>query len=306
MATPREKARTTLRGAILGLTTPFTEDGRFDAPGLRRNIDFYVEHGIRAFVVGGTYGEVTALTQDERRAVIRTAVEATKGRAAVLADTHHVGSVEEVIAITRYAEEVGADFAYIMTPYYFRPSDRGLFEFYKRIAQAVKIGIVLYTNPWRTHVRLTPAVVQDLAQFENIVAIKAADQDLGDISDLAAWVGDQIVVSCGWEVHAIHGAVVGAPCYFGIAGNFDPVLEQRYERAIADLDRPELRHLHGSLSVLRRFFSEVDAPVALKAAQDMVGLVGGSVRVPLWPMTEEQRQRLREILIELGTKVTGR
>ena len=101
----------------------------------------------------------------------------------------------------------------------------------------------------------------------------------------------------------VHGAALGACSYFGIAGNFNPALEHRYEHALEAMDLGELRQLHAALSPLRRFFSEVDAPVTLKAAQDMVGLAGGPVRLPMSPMSGDQRGRLREILIALGTKV---
>ena len=220
--------------------------------------------GFGALVVAGTYGEVTALTQEERRRIIRAAVEQARGRAAILADTHHVGSLEEVIALTRHAEEVGADYAYVLTPFYFRPSDQGLIEYYRRVARATRIPIVLYTNGWRTHVRLTPEVVRALLDCETIVAIKAADPDIADLSDLIAMVGDELAISCGWEVHAIHGAALGARSYFGIAGNFNPALELRYAHALEAMDLGELRHLHALQSPLRRFYSEVDAPVTLK------------------------------------------
>ena len=301
----RQTARARLRGALLGLTTPFTAIGGLDEEAFRRNVDFYIDSGFRALVVAGTYGEVTALTQEERRRVIRAAAEQARGRAAVLADTHHVGSLEEAIALTRHAEEVGADYAYVLTPYYFRPTDQGLIDFYRTLAGSSRIPIVLYTNGWRTHVRLTPVVVRALLDCETIVAIKAADPDIADLSDLIALVGDELAVSCGWEVHAIHGAALGARSYFGIAGNFNPALEHRYEHALAAMDLGELRLLHAALSPLRRFFSEVDAPVTLKAAQDMVGLAGGPVRLPLSPMTETQRGRLREILVDLGTKLVS-
>lgn len=305
MNTLRQTARARLRGALLGLTTPFTATGGLDEEAFRRNVDFYIDSGFRALVVAGTYGEVTALTQEERRRVIRAAVEQARGRAAVLADTHHVGSLEEAIALTRHAEEVGADYAYVLTPYYFRPTDQGLIDFYRTLAGSSRIPIVLYANGWRTHVRLTPEVVRALLDCETIVAIKAADPDIADLSDLIALVGDELAVSCGWEVHAIHGAALGARSYFGIAGNFNPALEHRYEQALAAMDLGELRLLHAALSPLRRFFSEVDAPVTLKAAQDMVGLAGGPVRLPLSPMTETQRGRLREILVDLGTKLVS-
>jgi len=299
----RQTARARLRGALLGLTTPFDAAGAFDEEAFRRNVDFYIESGFRALVVAGTYGEVTALTQDERRRVIRAAAEQARGRAAILADTHHVGSLEEVIALPRHAEAVGADYAYVLTPYYFRPTDEGLLEFYRAVAAAARIPIVLYTNGWRTHVRLRPEVVRALLDCETIVAIKAADPDIADLSDVIALVGDELAISCGWEVHAIHGAVLGARSYFGIAGNFNPALEHRLEHALEALDTGELRQLHAALSPLRRFFSEVDAPVTLKAAQDLVGLAGGPVRPPMSPMTAEQRGRLRRILVDLGTKV---
>jgi len=305
MNTLRETARARLRGALLGLTTPFTSAGTFDEETFRRNVEFYIEHGFQALVVAGTYGEVTALTQGERQQVIRAAVEQVRGRAAVLADTHHVGSLDEVIALTRHAEAVGADYAYVLTPYYFRPSDEGLLAFYRRVAAATRIPIVLYTNGWRTQVRIKPEVVRALLDCETIVAIKAADPDIADLSDLIALVGDELAISCGWEIHAIHGAALGARSYFGIAGNFDPALEHRYERALEALDLAELRQVHAQLSPLRRFFSEVDAPVILKAAQDLVGLGGGPVRLPLSPMTTAQHERLRGILIDLGTKIAN-
>ena len=305
MNTLRQTARARLRGALLGLTTSFTSDGGFDEEAFRRNVEFYVESGFRALVVAGTYGEVTALTQDERRRVIRAAVEQARGRAAILADTHHVGSLDEVIALTRHAEEAGADYAYVLTPFYFRPTDDGLIAFYRRVAGASGMPIVLYTNGWRTHVRLTPAVVRALLDCETIVAIKAADPDIADLSDLIAGVGDELAVSCGWEVHAIHGAALGARSYFGIAGNFHPALEHRYAHALETMDLGELRQIHAMLSPLRRFFSEVDAPVTLKAAQEMAGLAGGPLRLPLSPMTEAQRARLRGILVDLGTKVVA-
>lgn len=305
MNTLRQTARAQLRGALLGLTTPFTSAGAFDEEAFRRNVEFYVESGFRALVVAGTYGEVTALTQNERRQVIRAAVQQARGRAAILADTHHVGSLDEVIALTRHAEEDGADYAYVLTPYYFRPTDEGLVAFYRRIAGATRMPIVLYTNAWRTHVRLTPEVVRALLDCETIVAIKAADPDIADLSDLIALVGNELAISCGWEVHAIHGAALGARSYFGIAGNFNPALEHRYEHALEAMDLGDLRQIHALLSPLRRFFSEVDAPVTLKAAQEMAGLAGGPVRLPLSPMTESQRARLRTILVDLGTKVVA-
>lgn len=305
MNTLRQTARVRLRGALLGLTTPFTPAGAFDEPAFRRNVQFYVDNGFGALVVAGTYGEVTALRQEERRDIIRAAVEQARGRAAILADTHHVGSIDEVIALTRHAEEVGADYAYVLTPYYFRPSDTGLVEFYRRVAAATRIPIVLYTNGWRTHVRLKPEVVRQLLDCETIVAIKAADPDIADLSDLIAVVGDELAVSCGWEVHAIHGAALGARSYFGIAGNFHPALEHRYANALETMDLGELRRLHAQLSALRRFYSEVDAPVVLKAAQDMVGLAGGPVRAPLTAMSDGQHARLRQIVVELGAKVVA-
>jgi 4-hydroxy-tetrahydrodipicolinate synthase len=305
MNTLRQTARARLRGALLGLTTPFTAAGAFDEEAFRRNVEFYIESGFGALVVAGTYGEVTALRQEERRHVIRAAADQARGRAAILADTHHVGSHDEVIALTRHAEEVGADYAYVLTPYYFRPTDQGLGDFYRRLAEATRIPIVLYTNGWRTHVRLKPEVVCSLLECETIVAIKAADPDIADLSDLIALVGDELAVSCGWEVHAIHGAALGARSYFGICGNFNPALEHRYEHALETMDLGELRRLHALLSPLRRFFSEVDAPVTLKAAQEMVGLAGGPVRLPLFPMTSAQHGRLRDILVDLGTKVVG-
>jgi len=303
MNTLRQTARARLRGALLGLTTPFTVAGAFDEEAFRRNVESYVESGFRALVVAGTYGEVTALTQDERRRVIRAATQQARGRAAILADTHHVGSLDEVIALTRHAEEAGADYAYILTPYYFRPTDEGLVAFYRQVAGATRMPIVLYTNGWRTHVRLKPEVVRALLDCETIVAIKAADPDIADLSDLIALVGDELAISCGWEVHAIHGAALGARSYFGIVGNFNPALEHRYEHALEAMDLGELRQVHALLGPLRRFFSEVDAPVTLKTAQEMVGLAGGPVRLPLSPMTEAQRRRLRGILVDLGTKV---
>jgi 4-hydroxy-tetrahydrodipicolinate synthase len=305
MNTLRQTARARLRGALLGLTTPFTAAGAFDEEAFRGSVEFYVESGFRALVVAGTYGEVTALTQDERRRVIRAATQQARGRAAILADTHHVGSLDEVIALTRRAEEDGADYAYVLTPYYFRPTDEGLVAFYRQVAGATRMPIVLYTNSWRTHVRLKPEVVRALLDCETIVAIKAADPDIADLSDLIALVGDELAISCGWEVHAIHGAALGARSYFGIAGNFNPALEHRYEHALEAMDLGELRQIHALLSPLRRFFSEVDAPVTLKAAQEMAGLAGGPVRLPLSPMTEAQRGRLRAILVDLGTKVVG-
>lgn len=299
MSGQREKARARLQGAVLGLTTPFLHDRGLDEGGLRRNIEFYIKNGMKSFVVGGTYGEVTSLTKEERKRIIKTAVEQSAGRACVIADTHHVGSLEEVIELTKFAEESSADFAYILTPFYWKPSDKALFEFYKKIAESVDIGIILYTNPWRTNVRLKPSLVKDLLEFENIVAIKAADTDIADISELLALAGDQIVVSCGWEIHAIHGSALGAPAYFGIVGNFDPMLEHKYEEAIFRTKQADLKNLHFALSELRRFFSEVDAPIVFKAAQDMVGLTGGPVRLPLWSMTDEQKGRLKGIVDKL-------
>ena len=116
----REKARSRLRGASLSLTTPFSTDGNLDENGFRRNIEFYISNGMRVLMVGGIYGEVTALTQEERKRVIRVAVDQSRGRAVVVADTHHVGSLAEAISLTRYAEETGADYAYILTPYLWR------------------------------------------------------------------------------------------------------------------------------------------------------------------------------------------
>jgi len=304
MDSPREKAKSRLKGICLGLTTPFLEDGGFDEEGFRKNIEFYIQNGIKTFVVGGTMGEVTALSLDERKHVIRAGVEQSAGRAIILADTHHVGNINEVIGLTRYAEEVGADFAYILTPFYWRPTDRALFEWYKTIAQSVKkIGIMLYPNPWRTNVRLKPEVIRELLQFKNIAIVKAADPDVGEITKLVAATRGEIVINIGWEVHALHAEALGISNYFGIVGYFNPEFERRYEQAILNMDRQQLRELHVIQQPLRELYSEIDAPVLIKECLDMVGLRGGHVRLPLWPMTDDQKRKLREVVKDLGTKV---
>jgi 4-hydroxy-tetrahydrodipicolinate synthase len=285
-----------LRGAILGITTPFLKNGEIDESGFRRNIDFYIEKGIKSLVVGGTYGEVTALTQQERRNVIKIAVEQASKRANIIVDTHHVGSLEETIALTKYAEAIGADLAYILTPYYWRVSDKALYQFYKKISQTVTIAIMLYSNPMRTHVSLPADVVKKLINYENVVAIKAADMELIELSDLIKRVGKNIAISCGWELHAIHGFLLGVESYFGIVGNFNPKLELHYEKALAKNDRQKIKEIFFALSDLRKFFSEVDAPAVFKSAQEMVGLVGGPVRLPLMPLSSSKKKKLEKIV----------
>jgi len=304
MKSEREKAKLSLRGATFGTTTPFLKEGGLDEEGFCSNLEFYIKSGIKSFVIGGFTGEVTALTSEERKRLYQLAVEQSAGRATIIVDTHHPTSLNEAIALARYAEEAGADFAYMMVPqYYWKTRDEALLDFFKKIAKQVKIGIVIYANSYRTGIHVKPSLMKGLLQYENIVGIKIAEADIVEVTEMIAAVGDEIVVSVGWDAHAVHGEIYGAPYYFGMVGNFDPKLELKFEQAVINLDRKKLRQILFSFTPLRKFYGEVDAPVVLKAAQEMVGLVGGPARFPLIPMTKQQRMRLRKILEDLGTRV---
>ncbi|MBF0142972.1 MAG: 4-hydroxy-tetrahydrodipicolinate synthase [Magnetococcales bacterium] len=285
-------------GVWAAVITPFKE-GRLDEEAFGRLIDHLVAGGIDGLVPCGTTGESATLTHEEHEAVIRACLARAKGRVPVVAGTGS-NSTSESIALTRAAKEAGADAALLITPYYNKPTQEGLYRHYRAVAEAVDIPIVLYNVPGRTAVDMKPETVARLAEIPNIVAIKEATGDMQRASQIRVLCGDRITLFSGDDATFFPFLAVGGKGCISVVANIAPrriaALWQAWKRG--DLVAARAEH-EALLEINGLLFCET-SPIPVKAAAEMLGLAGPEIRMPLTPITEANRQRLRRSMETLG------
>lgn len=290
-----------LRGCATALVTPFTADGSVDEKRLRDLIEYQIDGGVRVLVPCGTTGESVTMNDEENRLVIRTTVELARGRAKVIAGT---GSNSTAVTIerSRAAREIGVDGVLTVAPYYNKPTQDGLYAHFRAIAEAVDgLPVVIYNVPGRTSSNIAAETTLRLARdSENIVAVKEASGNLSQIMEILRGRPENFRVISGDDALTLALIALGAEGLISVASNEAPALmSQLNELALAG-NWDEARKLHYRLLPLMEANFIESSPGPVKAAMALMGLLEENLRLPLVPVQEKTRARLREVLNELG------
>jgi len=282
-------------GSMVALVTPMHEDGSLDYAALRRLIDFHVEHGTDALVMVGTTGESATLDMEEHCGVIRAAVEHARERLPVIAGTG-ANSTAEAIELTRCAVQAGADACLLVTPYYNKPTQEGLYRHFKAVAEAVPIPQILYNVPGRTGCDLLPETVERLAPIANIVGLKEATGNLDRARDILRRCGEKLDLYSGDDATALECILLGAKGDISVTANVAPALMHQM-CALARAGREsEARAIDARLAGLHKHLFVESNPIPVKWALQEMGLIQGGIRLPLTPLAEKYHDTVRQAM----------
>lgn len=290
-----------LRGCATAMVTPFAADGAVDQQRLRDLIEYQIAGGMRILVPCGTTGESVTMTDDENKLVIRTTVEVARGRAKVIAGTGS-NSTAVTIAKSKSARELGVDGVLTVAPYYNKPTQDGLYAHFRAIAEAVAdLPVVIYNVPSRTSSNISAETTLRLARdVENIVAVKEASGNFSQIMEILRGRPEGFRVISGDDALTLPMIALGADGLISVASNEAPAeMSQLNDLALAGRWDEARALQYRLLPLLEGNFIE-SSPGPVKAAMALMGLLEENLRLPLVPVQEKTRNRMREILIEVG------
>lgn len=290
-----------MRGCMTALVTPFKTDGSIDEARLRDFLDFQIEGGVRVLVPCGTTGESATMTEEEDRRVIALAIEAARGRAKVIAGAGS-NSTAASIEYSRAARDAGADAVLIVAPFYNKPTQAGLYAHFRAVAESVEgLPVVIYNVPGRTSSNIAAETTLRLARdVENIVAVKEASGNLSQIMEILRARPANFRVLSGDDSLTLPMIALGADGLVSVASNEIPDLMSQMVNAALEGEWGEARALHFKLLPLMEANFIESSPAPAKAALALLGRVEENLRLPLVPVEEKTRARLREVLDELG------
>jgi 4-hydroxy-tetrahydrodipicolinate synthase len=287
-----------LQGAITAIVTPF-KDGKLDETAFRELLEFQIKGGIHGIVPCGTTGESATLSHEEHKLVVESCVDQVKKRVPVVAGTGS-NNTAEALELTKHAQAAGADYALMITPYYNKPTQEGLYQHFKTIADKTSIPIVVYNVPSRTSVNLLPETVARLAEFPNIVAIKEATGDLKQCAKIVELCGDKITLLSGDDFTVLPLLAVGGKGVISVVSNVVPQDMSGMCDAFAKGDLATAQKLHYKMwPLMEAMFYETN-PTPAKTALKMMGKITGEVRQPLCPMSTANEDKLRQVLQKYG------
>lgn len=286
-------------GSMVALVTPMHEDGALDDESLRDLIEFHIDQGTDAIVAVGTTGESATLSVEEHTLVIRMIVDQVAGRIPVIAGTG-ANSTSEAIELTRHARDVGADAALLVTPYYNRPTQEGLYLHFKAIAEAVDIPQILYNVPSRTACDLLPETVGRLAQVDNIIGIKEATGDVSRVAQIRQLAGDVFELYTGEDANTVDFILAGGRGVISVTANVVPALMHEMCMAALHGDEARAREINQMLVPLHQFLFVEANPIPVKWALKEMGLIPGGIRLPMTVLSPQYHQPVREALVTAG------
>jgi len=293
------------QGVYAVLCTPFTQDDRVDETTLRRHVEYLVDEGkVHGIVANGSTGEFAALSEAERKTIAEIVIDEVAGRVPVVVGTASVAT-KETVMYTQHAQNVGADGAMIVPPYYCCPNDREIFGHYKTIAENTDIGIMIYNNPSTSGVDMQPELISRLARFENISHIKESSGDITRVAEIQRLCGDNMRVLCGCDNLSLEMFIMGAVGWVAPPANMVPQLcVELYKLAAVKKDLENARQLYFKMLPLFTVFEATGQYVQLtKGGLEILGRPYGIPRKPLLPPTDQDKQRLGEILHPLAKLV---
>jgi 4-hydroxy-tetrahydrodipicolinate synthase len=285
-------------GSMPAVITPF-RDGHIDAEALERLIEFQVSNGVSAIVPCGSTGESATLTHAEHAEVVSLVVKFAKRRVPVIAGTGS-NSTAEAISLTRAAKEAGATAALLISPYYNKPTQEGIYLHYKAIAEATRFPLIVYNIPGRTASKIEATTIARLAELEHIIGLKEATGSLDEVQEVIRLCGDRIEVYCGDDSLTLPVMAVGGVGVISVTANCMPRQTADMTAACLRGDWATARRLHyAMLPVIRALVAEVN-PIGVKAALAMMGYCRDELRPPLLSMSETPRAKLRAAMQQAG------
>lgn len=281
-------------GSLVAIVTPFRH-GKVDERALAELIEWQIAKGTNGIVPCGTTGESATLSHSEHNRVIELTVEVVHRRVPVIAGTGS-NSTEEAVALTKHAKQAGADGALLITPYYNKPTQEGLYRHYKAVAEAVDLPLVLYNIPGRTGVNMLPSTIARLSSLETVVGIKEGSGSVQQASDIVQMCGDRLTVLAGDDSLTLPMMAVGGKGVITVTANIMPTEMAGLVQAFTVGNVEEARRIHFALSPLfAALFFETN-PIPVKEALGLMGKIDPELRLPLCPMAQEPREKLIRVL----------
>jgi len=286
-------------GIIPAMVTPLTMDGELNERALRKLTNHLIDGGVHGLFAIGSQGEFWAFSADEKQRVWEIVVEETNRRVPVYAGTAAI-TTRETIALTRLAEKAGLEAVSVLTPFFISPNENQMYDHYRAIAEATALPILLYTNPARTGVKISPQLVARLSEIKNIVGIKDSSGDLELTAEYIRVAPEEFSVVMGRDTLIFGALMHGAKAAIAATANVAP-------RLVADIydlfkagDLAGAKRAQETLAPLRHAFSWGTFPVVIKEALDLMGFECGPARAPVGPLSADQRERLKVVLQGMG------
>ncbi len=288
-------------GSYVALITPF-KNGKVDRKKIQGLVEFHIANGTHGLVPCGTTGESATLSHEEHDEVIETVIQSARGKITILAGTGS-NSTKEAIRLTKHAKDSGADGDLMIAPYYNNPTQEGIYQHYKAVAEAVGIPIVLYNIQSRTGVNILPETIARLDRdFESIVGVKEASGNLEQMSQIISLCGEHFTVTSGDDSLTLPLLAIGGKGVVSVVANIVP---RDVKDMVEKFDRGDVvgaREIHYKLSPLvKAMFIETN-PGPVKTAMAILGMIDGELRLPLYKMSEENVKKLKKALEEYGLK----
>jgi len=285
-------------GSIVAIVTPF-KNGEVDEAKLKELLEFHIQNGTNGIVPCGTTGESPTLSHEEHEQVIDLTVETINGRIPVIAGTGS-NSTAEALRLTKHAKESGADGSLLITPYYNRPTQKGLYEHYMKLADSVDIPMIIYNVPSRTGTDILPETLAKLAEHENIVGIKEATGELKRSSEIVQACGKDFILLSGDDVVTLPMMSVGGKGVISVVANIAPADVSAMCSAVKAGDFQKAQELHYKILPLSiDLFIETN-PIPVKTAMKLMGMLNGEMRLPLASMIESNLATLEATLKGCG------
>ena len=284
-----------IQGSIVALVTPMNENGSVDQDSLRKLVHFHIEQGTDAIVAVGTTGESATLDEEEHCDVIRSVINYAQGRIPIIAGTG-ANSTREAIALTQRAKEAGADACLIVTPYYNKPTQEGLYQHHKAISEAVAIPQILYNVPGRTACDMLPETIGRLAQCANIVGVKEATGDLSRLRKIRRLTGPDFAIYSGDDATSCEFCLLGGNGTITVTGNVAPKLVHKMIMAAINAQRETALALDEKLTALHKNLFIQANPIPVKWAMAEMRLIGQGIRLPLTWLSEDCFNAVRDAM----------
>ena len=288
-----------IHGSIVAIATPFT-DGAVDYGKLEELIEFHIDSGTHGIVPVGTTGESPTLSHAEHQEAIKFTVETVKGRIPVVAGTGS-NSTEEALRLTKFAEDVGADAALLVTPYYNKPTQEGTYRHFRAIADKTSLPLILYNVPGRTVVNIEPETVERLfCDCESIIGIKEASGSLEQASRIIFLCGEDLILLSGDDAVNYPLLTVGAKGFISVTANIAPADVSEMYNSFARGEFERAKELHYRLFPLSRVLFVESNPIPVKAALAVMGKISPEIRAPLYELSGENLEKLKRELKNYG------